>query len=190
MRRSEAGVALIRDNVDGGQTRRLARWNTRWQVFHFVAGHRRPEESIRTGLVREVAEERILAAFRSLGVATIPPPFADPAAFFAPEPAVPSAKTGTAFAASGPSLQQLESTSTVEDGGHFGSGRGPAAELRASTESSGLFASTRCLGDGEHWSHGGPAVVGPNRKCWRHESFERASAQVSDHSSAETVLGT
>jgi 8-oxo-dGTP pyrophosphatase MutT (NUDIX family) len=56
MRRSEAAVALIRRAQDG-QTLWLAQWNDKWQAYHFVSGHKRPDESFRECLVREIAEE-------------------------------------------------------------------------------------------------------------------------------------
>jgi 8-oxo-dGTP pyrophosphatase MutT (NUDIX family) len=56
MRKSEAALAVIRRPRDGG-SRWLALWNAKWDAFHFVGGHRRPGESFRECLVREVAEE-------------------------------------------------------------------------------------------------------------------------------------
>ncbi len=56
VRRSEAAVAVIR-RVQDGQTFWLAQWNPKWQAYHFVGGHRRPEESFRECLTREVGEE-------------------------------------------------------------------------------------------------------------------------------------
>jgi 8-oxo-dGTP pyrophosphatase MutT (NUDIX family) len=56
MRLSEAAVALIRREQDG-RTSWLAQWNRNWQAYHFVGGHRRPGESFRDCLVREIAEE-------------------------------------------------------------------------------------------------------------------------------------
>ena len=60
-RRSEAAVALIRRESDG-QTLWLAQWNRKWQAYHFVAGHRRPDETFRECLVRELGEELGLRA--------------------------------------------------------------------------------------------------------------------------------
>src|SRR4051812_24779597 len=60
MRRSEAAVALIR-REEGGQILWLAQWNPKWQAYHFISGHRRPEETFRECLVREVHEELGLA---------------------------------------------------------------------------------------------------------------------------------
>ncbi len=56
MRQSEAAVALIR-RVQDGQTLWLAQWNPKWRALHFVGGHKRPEESFRECLVREIVEE-------------------------------------------------------------------------------------------------------------------------------------
>jgi 8-oxo-dGTP pyrophosphatase MutT (NUDIX family) len=56
MRESEAAVALVRREQDG-QTVWLTQWNPKWGRFHFVSGHRRPQETFRECLVREIAEE-------------------------------------------------------------------------------------------------------------------------------------
>jgi 8-oxo-dGTP pyrophosphatase MutT (NUDIX family) len=56
MRRSEAALAVIRRPSDGG-SRWLALWNAKWAAFHFVGGHRRPDESYRDCLIREIFEE-------------------------------------------------------------------------------------------------------------------------------------
>ncbi len=56
MRRSEAAVAIIR-REERGQTLWLAQWNPKWGAFHFVSGHKRPEETFRECLVREIEEE-------------------------------------------------------------------------------------------------------------------------------------
>lgn len=56
MRQSNAAVALIR-RLQDGQTHWLAQWNPRWQKYHFVSGHRRPEETFRECMVRELGEE-------------------------------------------------------------------------------------------------------------------------------------
>ena len=55
-RRSVAAVALIR-RPEQGQTLYLAQWNANWAAFHLVGGHKRPEESFRACLIREVGEE-------------------------------------------------------------------------------------------------------------------------------------
>jgi 8-oxo-dGTP pyrophosphatase MutT (NUDIX family) len=56
MRQSEAAVALIR-RVEDGQTLWLSQWNPTWGAYHFVGGHKRPEELFRECLVREIGEE-------------------------------------------------------------------------------------------------------------------------------------
>jgi 8-oxo-dGTP pyrophosphatase MutT (NUDIX family) len=56
MRRSQAAVALIR-RPQGDNALWLAQWNPKWQAFHFVGGHKRPSETFRECVVREVAEE-------------------------------------------------------------------------------------------------------------------------------------
>jgi len=59
MRESLAAVAVIRRRQDG-KTLWLAQWNRHWARYHFVAGHKRADESFRECLVREVAEELLL----------------------------------------------------------------------------------------------------------------------------------
>jgi 8-oxo-dGTP pyrophosphatase MutT (NUDIX family) len=59
MRQSQAAVALIR-RIDVRRTLWLARWNRRWRAFHFVGGHKRPRETFRECLLREIAEELAL----------------------------------------------------------------------------------------------------------------------------------
>jgi 8-oxo-dGTP pyrophosphatase MutT (NUDIX family) len=61
MRRSEGAWALIR-RWDGKRTRILTQWNKNWQALHLVGGHRRPGESFRACLLREVGEELGLSA--------------------------------------------------------------------------------------------------------------------------------
>jgi 8-oxo-dGTP pyrophosphatase MutT (NUDIX family) len=56
MRQSIASVALIRRQQDG-QTLWLAQWNPRWQKYHFVSGHKQPDETFRQCMVRELGEE-------------------------------------------------------------------------------------------------------------------------------------
>ena len=56
MRSSQAALALIRQQQDR-QTLWLAQWNRNWQRYNFVGGHKRPEESFRECVVREVSEE-------------------------------------------------------------------------------------------------------------------------------------
>lgn len=56
MRQSVASVALIR-RTRLGRTEWLAQWNAKWQRYHFVAGHKLPDESFRECVVREMHEE-------------------------------------------------------------------------------------------------------------------------------------
>ena len=56
MRQSTAAVALIR-RQQRGQTVWLAQWNPGWQRYHFVAGHKRPNETFRECAEREIGEE-------------------------------------------------------------------------------------------------------------------------------------
>jgi 8-oxo-dGTP pyrophosphatase MutT (NUDIX family) len=72
MRQSEAAVALICRDRDG-QTLWLAQWNPKWAAYHFVGGHRRPLESFRECLVREIDEELGVAQGSDYQVSTVPP---------------------------------------------------------------------------------------------------------------------
>jgi isopentenyldiphosphate isomerase len=56
MRQSIASVALIR-RQQNGRTIWLAQWNPRWQKYHLVSGHKRPEETFRECVIREIGEE-------------------------------------------------------------------------------------------------------------------------------------
>jgi 8-oxo-dGTP pyrophosphatase MutT (NUDIX family) len=56
MRRSEASLAVIRRPADRGWSW-LSLWNAKWDAFHFVGGHRHPDETYRDCLVREALEE-------------------------------------------------------------------------------------------------------------------------------------
>src|SRR5271163_3435974 len=71
MRQSEAAVALIHRRRDG-QDFWLAQWNTKWCAYHFVAGHRRDDETFRECVVREIAEELHLVVGTDYRVATEP----------------------------------------------------------------------------------------------------------------------
>ena len=51
-----AAFAVIRRD-ERGQTLWLAQWNPKWGAYHFVSGHKRPEEKFRECLVREIGEE-------------------------------------------------------------------------------------------------------------------------------------
>jgi len=57
MRESLAALAVIRRQQDDGNTLWLAQWNSHWRRYHFVGGHKRPNESFHECMVREVAEE-------------------------------------------------------------------------------------------------------------------------------------
>jgi hypothetical protein len=72
MRQSEASVALIRRTREG-QTLWLAQWNPKWRAFHFISGHRRPEESFHACLVREFEEELHLREGRDYRVSPANP---------------------------------------------------------------------------------------------------------------------
>jgi 8-oxo-dGTP pyrophosphatase MutT (NUDIX family) len=56
MRSSVAAIALIRRET-GGQALWLARWNSNWNAFSFVGGHKEEDETFRECLIREVTEE-------------------------------------------------------------------------------------------------------------------------------------
>lgn len=56
MRESVGAVALICKEQED-QVLWLAQWNTNWQRYHFVGGHKRPNESFRDCILREVGEE-------------------------------------------------------------------------------------------------------------------------------------
>ncbi|HUG92277.1 MAG TPA: NUDIX domain-containing protein, partial [Planctomycetaceae bacterium] len=56
MRQSAAALALI-CREEHGRGLWLARWNARWEAYAFVGGHKRPEETFRQCLVRELGEE-------------------------------------------------------------------------------------------------------------------------------------
>src|SRR5438105_14063907 len=56
MRQSEAALALIRRPGPAG-VEYLVQWNARWNALNLVGGHRRPQESYRDCLVRELDEE-------------------------------------------------------------------------------------------------------------------------------------
>lgn len=55
-RQSVAACALIRRHQDG-KTAWLTQWNRKWGCYHLVGGHKRPDESFRECLVREIGEE-------------------------------------------------------------------------------------------------------------------------------------
>jgi 8-oxo-dGTP pyrophosphatase MutT (NUDIX family) len=56
MRTSIASIALIRRDQNG-QTEWLAQWNRNWRAYAFIGGHKRPHESFRACIIREIGEE-------------------------------------------------------------------------------------------------------------------------------------
>lgn len=60
MRESVASIAIIR-RAAAEKVEWLAQWNSIWCSYFFVGGHKRPEESFRDCLLRELAEELALA---------------------------------------------------------------------------------------------------------------------------------
>lgn len=56
MRESVAAVALIND-TRSSRTLYLAQWNPHWSAYNFISGHKRPRESFRECIIREVSEE-------------------------------------------------------------------------------------------------------------------------------------
>jgi 8-oxo-dGTP pyrophosphatase MutT (NUDIX family) len=56
-RRSQAALAVVCRPGPDGAPLWLAQWNAHWQRYHFVGGHRRPDETFRQCLLREIAEE-------------------------------------------------------------------------------------------------------------------------------------
>ncbi len=72
MRQSFAAIALIH-REEKGQKLWLAQWNAKWGAYHFVGGHKRPAETFRECLVREVAEEIELGEGADYQVSSAPP---------------------------------------------------------------------------------------------------------------------
>ncbi len=71
MRQSQGALALIRRPGPGG-TEYLLQWNAKWRALHLVGGHRRPDESFRDCLCRELAEELRLSPGAGARVADRP----------------------------------------------------------------------------------------------------------------------
>ena len=71
LRRSVAALALIR-RVCEGQACYLAQWNPKWAALHFVSGHKRPAETFRECIVREIGEELGLTSSAERFVAETP----------------------------------------------------------------------------------------------------------------------
>jgi 8-oxo-dGTP pyrophosphatase MutT (NUDIX family) len=72
MRQSLAAVALIH-REEKGERQWLAQWNRKWGAYHFVGGHKRPAETFRECLVREIAEELGLREGADYEVSSAPP---------------------------------------------------------------------------------------------------------------------
>jgi 8-oxo-dGTP pyrophosphatase MutT (NUDIX family) len=71
MRNSVAAIALIQREVQG-HTEWLARWNSNWNAFSFVGGHKDERETFRDCLIREVIEELGLEPDADFHVAELP----------------------------------------------------------------------------------------------------------------------
>jgi 8-oxo-dGTP pyrophosphatase MutT (NUDIX family) len=71
MRKSQGAVAVIRRPGRGGPEY-LVQWNAKWRALHLVGGHRRPDESFRDCLCRELAEELGLRPDEDARVAGLP----------------------------------------------------------------------------------------------------------------------
>jgi len=56
MRTSTAALALIQKTEDG-QAHWFAQWNSGWEAYSFIGGHKHPDESFRECLIREMHEE-------------------------------------------------------------------------------------------------------------------------------------
>lgn len=74
MRESIGAVAIISREGPNG-TEWLARWNSNWNSYGLVGGHKRDSESFRECIVREIHEELGLTEDR--GVCIAPEPVAD-----------------------------------------------------------------------------------------------------------------
>ncbi|WP_020474993.1 NUDIX domain-containing protein [Zavarzinella formosa] len=61
MRTSVSSLAVIRRTAADGMNRMLAQWNESWKAFSFVGGHREEGETARQCLIREMAEELVVA---------------------------------------------------------------------------------------------------------------------------------
>jgi len=57
MRTSVAAFALFRRAAPAGHVEYLVQWNSGWNAFHFIGGHKHDGESFRDCCVREVTEE-------------------------------------------------------------------------------------------------------------------------------------
>jgi 8-oxo-dGTP pyrophosphatase MutT (NUDIX family) len=72
MRQSQAALAVIR-RMDQGQPVWLAQWNRSWNAYALVGGDKRPTESFRDCLDREIAEELGWHEGADFTVAATPP---------------------------------------------------------------------------------------------------------------------
>ena len=71
MRQSIASAALIQKEQEG-KVLWLAQWSRTWHCFHLVGGHKRPDESFRECLVREIGEELGLREGADYEMAAVP----------------------------------------------------------------------------------------------------------------------
>jgi 8-oxo-dGTP pyrophosphatase MutT (NUDIX family) len=71
-RRSVAALALI-TRQEQGQTLFLVQWNIHWRALSLVGGQKRPEETFRDCLVREIGEELGLALGDDYQIGDQPP---------------------------------------------------------------------------------------------------------------------
>ena len=71
LRKSIASIALIRKE-DQGQTLWLVQWNENSKLYNFVGGHKRPDETFRECLIREITEELALEEGRKCQVTEEP----------------------------------------------------------------------------------------------------------------------
>ncbi|HEX5270658.1 MAG TPA: NUDIX domain-containing protein [Gemmataceae bacterium] len=71
MRQSQGSFALVRRPGRGG-TEYLVQWNAKWRALNLVGGHRRPDESFRDCVCRELAEELGLRSGAGARVAGLP----------------------------------------------------------------------------------------------------------------------
>jgi ADP-ribose pyrophosphatase YjhB (NUDIX family) len=60
LRRSISALAVFQ-REQAGQLHVLAKWNTAWQTWALVGGHKRPDETFRQCVIREIEEELGLA---------------------------------------------------------------------------------------------------------------------------------
>lgn len=68
---SESSLALIKRKSTQG-VELFVQWNARWKQFHFVGGHREPDEDYRECLIRELREELEVAPEDGVQIAELP----------------------------------------------------------------------------------------------------------------------